>query len=32
VAPYVWTREFEHASVRLDLLQRNASKVTYRTL
>ena len=29
VAPYTWTREFEHASVRLDLLDRDASSVTY---
>ena len=29
VGPYAWTREFEHASVRLDLFNRNASKVTY---
>jgi len=29
VGPYVWTREFEHASVRLDLLKRNTSAVTY---
>ena len=31
VAPYVWTREFEHASIRLDLNQPNASKVTFNT-
>lgn len=30
VAPYVWTREFEHASVRLDLLTKNNSAVTFR--
>jgi len=30
VAPYVWTREFEHASVRLDLNQPNASAVNFK--
>ena len=30
VAPYVWEREFEHASVRLDLNVRNQSKVTFK--
>jgi hypothetical protein len=29
VSPYVWTREFQHASVKLDLFNRNASRVTY---
>ena len=29
VSPYVWTRDFEHASVRLDLFDRNASRVIY---
>lgn len=29
VAPYTWTREFEHASVRLDLNNKDASTTTY---
>jgi hypothetical protein len=29
IAPYVWTREFAHASVTLNLLQKNASGVTF---
>ena len=32
VAPYVWTREFEHASVRLDLNKRENSAVTYHSI
>ena len=31
VSPYVWTRDFKYATVRLDLFNRSASKVTYRT-
>jgi len=31
VAPYVWVRKFEHASVRLDLNTPNASAVTFST-
>ena len=32
VAPYVWTREFEHASVRLDLMKKDNSAVTFHKL
>ena len=31
VSPYVWIREFEHASVLLDLNARNNSKVTFKS-
>ena len=31
VAPYVWQREFEHASVHLDLNVPNRSKVTFKS-
>jgi hypothetical protein len=30
VAAYAWTREFEHASVYLDLFNTTASKVTFK--
>lgn len=31
VSPYVWSREFEHATVHLDLNRPNASAVTFKT-
>ena len=32
ISPYVWTREFEYASVRLDLNKRENSAVTYHSI
>jgi hypothetical protein len=31
VGAYIWTREFEHATVHLDLNQPNASRVTFKS-